>query len=135
MNNRNQEKHFIVDILFVLALFGVFAILRMSWGLGHGDLELVLMYSQNLYFESAGMIVTLITVGKYLEAQAKGRTSRALEQLMDLAPKQATVIRDEEERTIPASQLRVGDTVVVRPGESIPADGIVTQGIDRKSVV
>ena len=111
------------------ALFGVFAILRMSWGLGHGDLELVLMYSQNLYFESAGMIVTLITVGKYLEAQAKGRTSRALEQLMDLAPKQATVIRDEEERTIPASQLRVGDTVVVRPGESIPADGIVTQGM------
>lgn len=111
------------------ALFGVFAILRMSWGLGHGDLELVLMYSQNLYFESAGMIVTLITVGKYLEAQAKGRTSRALEQLMDLAPKQATVIRDEEERTIPAGQLRVGDTVVVRPGESIPADGIVTQGM------
>ncbi len=111
------------------ALFGVFAILRMSWGLGHGDLELVIMYSQNLYFESAGMIVTLITVGKYLEAQAKGRTSKALEQLMDLAPKQATVIRDGVERTIAASQLRVGDTVVVRPGESIPADGVVTQGM------
>ena len=111
------------------ALFGVFAILRMSWGLGHGDLELVIMYSQNLYFESAGMIVTLITVGKYLEAQAKGRTSKALEQLMDLAPKQATVIRDGVERTIAASQLRVSDTVVVRPGESIPADGVVTQGM------
>ncbi len=110
------------------ALFGVFGIFRIGWGLGHGDMELVLAYSQNLYFESAGMIVTLITVGKYLESQAKGKTGRALEQLMELAPKQATVLREGKEQVIRVEELRKGDTVVVRPGERIPADGTILQG-------
>ena len=110
------------------AVFGVFAIFRMSWGMGHGDLALVEAYSRNLYLESAGMIVTLITVGKYLEARAKGQTSRALEKLMHLAPKQATVVRGGKECVVPVEELAVGDEIVVRPGERVPADGTVTTG-------
>ena len=110
------------------ALFGAFAVFRMGWGLGHGDMALVEEYSTNLYFESAGMIVTLITVGKYLEARAKGKTGEALAKLMELAPKKATVVRDGREMIVPASQLVVGDEVVVRPGERIPADGVVLSG-------
>lgn len=110
------------------ALFGAFAIFRMGWGFGHGDMALVQEYSTNLYFESAGMIVTLITVGKYLEACAKGQTSKALEKLMDLAPKQACVVRGGVEQVIPAEELVAGDEVIVRPGERIPADGMVLSG-------
>ena len=110
------------------ALFGAFAIFRMGYGLGHGDLALVNEYSTNLYFESAGMIVTLITMGKYLEARAKGQTSRALEKLMDLAPKQATVIKDGAEELVAVESLAIGDIVVVRPGERIPVDGVITDG-------
>lgn len=109
-------------------LFGVFALFRIGWGLGHGDMALVASYSSNLYFETAGMIVTLVTVGKYLEARSKGQTSKALEKLMDMAPKQATVIRDGAETVIPIEALAVGDTVVVRPGEQIPADGVIVEG-------
>lgn len=110
------------------AVYGVFAIFRMSWGMGHGDWALVSQYSTNLYFESAGMIVTLIDIGKYLEARAKGKTSTAIEKLMDLAPKQATVLRNGKEEVIPVEQLAVGDEMVIRPGESIPADGIISEG-------
>lgn len=110
------------------ALFGIFAIFRMSWGLGHGDLALVNAYSHNLYFESAGMIVTLITVGKYLEARAKGETGRALEKLMDLAPKQATVIRGGIPQVVPIAEVRKGDVLAVKPGERIPADGRILKG-------
>lgn len=110
------------------AFFGAFAIFRMGWGFGHGDMALVQEYSTNLYFESAGMIVTLITVGKYLEARAKGQTSKALEKLMDLAPKQACVVRGGVEQVIPAEELVAGDEVIVRPGERIPADGMVLSG-------
>ena len=110
------------------AVYGVFAIFRMSWGMGHGDWALVSQYSTNLYFESAGMIVTLIDIGKYLEARAKGKTSTAIEKLMDLAPKQATVLRDGKETVIPVEELVVGDEMVIRPGESIPADGIISEG-------
>ena len=110
------------------ALFGVFAMFRMSWGLGHGDLALAAEYSTNLYFESAGMIVTLITVGKYLEARAKGQTTGALKALMQLAPAEAIVLRDGREVTVPAASLALGDTVIVRPGGRIPVDGTVTEG-------
>ena len=110
------------------AAFGVFAIFRMSWGFGHGDLALVAAYGKNLYLESAGMIVTLITVGKYLEARAKGQTGQALEKLMRLAPQQATVVRGGKACVVPVEQLAVGDEVVVRPGERIPADGTVVSG-------
>ena len=110
------------------AAFGAFAIFRMGWGMGHGDWALVQTYSANLYFESAGMIVTLITVGKYLETRAKGKTSAAIEKLMKLAPKEATVLRGGIETVVPVEDLAVGDEIVVRPGERIPADGIVSQG-------
>lgn len=110
------------------AAFGVFAIYRMGYGLGHGDMALVAEYSKNLYLESAGMIVTLITVGKYLEARAKGKTSRALEKLINLAPKQAAVRREGREIVIAAEDLKTGDTVIVRPGERIAADGVVIKG-------
>ena len=110
------------------ALFGVFAMFRMSWGLGHGDLELAVEYSTNLYFESAGMIVTLITVGKYLEARAKGQTTGALKALMQLAPAEATVLRDGAEVTVPVHTIARGEMVIVRPGARIPVDGQVTEG-------
>jgi len=119
------------------ALFGVFAMFRMSWGLGHGDLALVEAYSANLYFESAGMIVTLITVGKYLEARAKGQTTGALRALMQLAPAEAQVVRNGVEETVPVTSLTVGDIIVVRPGARIPVDGTVTEGatsIDESAV-
>ena len=110
------------------ALFGAFALFRIGYGLGHGDMSLVIEYSTNLYFESAGMIVTLITVGKYLEARAKGETSQALESLKKLAPRSAHVIRGGDEVTVPIEQLAVGDLIRVRPGERIPADGVITEG-------
>ena len=119
------------------ALFGAFAMLRMSYGLGHGDLALTAEYGTNLYFESAGMIVTLITVGKYLEARAKGQTTDALRALMKLAPQEATVLLDGVELTVPVSALAAGDTLVVRPGARIPVDGTVTEGttsIDESAV-
>ncbi len=110
------------------ALFGVFAMFRMSWGLGHGDLALAAEYSTNLYFESAGMIVTLITVGKYLEACAKGQTTGALKALMQLAPAEATVVRGGVEQVVPVATLVLGDMIIVRPGARIPVDGTVTDG-------
>ena len=110
------------------ALFGAFALFRIGWGLGHGDMALVTEYSTNLYFESAGMIVTLITVGKYLEARAKGETGRALEALTRLAPREARVVRGGAEVIVPVEQLAVGDLIRVRPGERIPADGTVEDG-------
>ncbi|MBQ9635065.1 MAG: heavy metal translocating P-type ATPase, partial [Acidaminococcaceae bacterium] len=109
-------------------VYGIFAIYRISWGLTHGDAALADVYRMNLYFESAGMIVTLITFGKWLEARSKGRTSSAIEKLKDLAPKQAVVIRDGAEVTVPVEELAEGDEIVVRPGESIPADGVIISG-------
>ena len=109
-------------------LYGIFAIYRMAYGFGHGNMEVVHEYAHALYFESAAMIVTLVTVGKYLEAKSKTKTSDALGKLVDLAPKTANVIREEKEQTIPAEQVAVGDVVVIRPGERIPVDGIVTEG-------
>lgn len=108
--------------------YGIFAVYRIGWGMGHGDTVLIDLYRTNLYFESSGMIVTLITFGKWLEARSKGRTSAAIEKLMDLAPKQARVIRKGEEILLASADLMPGDEVVVRPGESIPADGIITKG-------
>lgn len=109
-------------------IYGIAAIFLIGYGLGHGDMELAAAYSGDLYFESAGMIVTLITLGKYLESRSKGKTSEAIEKLMSLAPKQATVIRDGVEKVIAADELVVGDIVVVKPGESIAADGVIVEG-------
>ncbi len=110
------------------AIFGAFALFRIGYGLGHGDMNLVDEYSRNLYFESAGMIVTLITVGKYFEARAKGSTTRAVEALINLAPKTANVLRDGVEVNISVDELIISDEIVVRPGESFAADGVVIEG-------
>jgi len=109
-------------------IYGIFAVYRMMYGMGHGDMALVGQYSHKLYFESSAMILALVTVGKYLEARSKTKTSDALGKLADLAPKNAAVIRNGTEQVIPAGQLLAGDTVVIRPGDSIPADGKVIEG-------
>jgi len=109
-------------------LYGVFALYRMAYGMGSGDMELVHQYAHSLYFESSAMVPTLVTVGKYLEARSKSKTSNALEKLVDLAPKTATVLRDGAEAVIPSEQIVSGDILVIRPGESIPVDGVVTEG-------
>jgi len=109
-------------------LYGVFAIYQMGYGLGHGEMERVAQYHMDLYFESAGMILTLITLGKYLETRSKGKTSQAITRLMDLAPKTASVLRNGAEVEIPVEEVRVGDKVVVRPGQSIPVDGVILEG-------
>ena len=110
-------------------VYGVFAIYRMGYGLGVQNLHLVHQYHMDLYFESASMILTLITVGKYLESRSKGKTSEAISKLLDLAPKTATVERGGEEIEIPVEELDEGDTVIVRPGASIPVDGVILEGI------
>jgi Cu+-exporting ATPase len=110
-------------------VYGVFAIYQMGWGLGHGDMELVAKYHMDLYFESAGMILALITMGKFLETRSKGKTGEAISRLMDLAPKTAHVIRGGVETEIPVEEVQVGDRVVVRPGQSIPVDGVISEGL------
>ena len=109
-------------------VYGVFAIYQMGYGLGHGDMELVAKYHMDLYFESAGMILTLITLGKFLETRSKGKTGEAISRLMDLAPKTAHVVREGVETEIPVEEVQVGDRVVVRPGQSIPVDGVIVEG-------
>ncbi len=109
--------------------YGVFAIFRMSWGMGTGDMSLVAKYHMDLYFEGGATILTLITLGKYLEAKSKGRTSEAISRLLDMAPKTATVERGGKEITIPVEEVVVGDIVLVKPGMNIPVDGIVLEGI------
>ena len=109
-------------------LYGIYAIYRIGYGLGYGDMELVMKYNHDLYFESAGTILTLITVGKYLESRSKGRTSEAITKLIDMAPKKATVIRDGKEMVIAAADIVKDDIFIVKPGEAAPVDGIITEG-------
>lgn len=109
-------------------IYGCFALLRICYGLGHGDMEVVHHYSMNIYFESAGTILTLITLGKFLETRSKGKTSEAIEKLIDMAPQTAIVERNGVETEIPVSQVRAGDILVIKPGASIPVDGIVIEG-------
>ena len=109
-------------------VYGIYAIYKIGVGMGHGDMELVHTFMMDLYFESAGMILTLITLGKTLEARAKGKTSDAIAKLMDLAPKIATVERDGEELQIPVEDVPLGEVIIVKAGESIPVDGVVLEG-------
>ena len=108
--------------------YGVVALFRMAYGMGHGDWALVEHYRSNLYFESAAMILTLITLGKFLETRAKGKTGDAIRALMDLSPKTAQVRRGGEVQEIPVEDVMVGDIVIVRSGDAIPVDGTVTEG-------
>ena len=109
-------------------IYGVVALFRMAYGIGHGDWELVALYRENLYFESAAMILTLITLGKFLETRAKGKTGDAIRQLMDLSPKTAVVRKDGVEQTVQVASVAVGDVVIVRSGGQIPVDGRVISG-------
>ena len=109
-------------------VYGIYAIFRMSWGLGQGDLALVEGYTHQLYFESAGMILALVTVGKYLETLSKRRTGDALDKLKKLAPDTAIVLRNGVETEIATAYLAVGDVVIIKAGTSVPADGIVEEG-------
>lgn len=109
-------------------VYGIAALFRMAYAMGQDQMEIVAYYSQNLYFESAAMILTLVTLGKFLEARAKGKTGDAIRKLMDLNPKTAVIIRDGNEVVIPVEQVCVGDTVVIRSGGGIPVDGTVIFG-------
>lgn len=109
-------------------IYGLFAMFKMAYGFGHGEMQVVHEYAHALYFESAAIILTLVTVGKYLEAKSKSKTSDALGKLVDLTPKTATVLVNGKEKRIPAEAIKAGDTVVIRPGEVIPVDGTVLQG-------
>ena len=109
-------------------IYGMIALFRMAYAMGHGDWDMVSHYSSNLYFESAAMILTLITLGKFLETRAKGKTGDAIRQLMDLSPKTADVLRDGQILNVPVEQVKLGDVVVVRSGDTIPVDGTVVSG-------
>ena len=109
-------------------VYSTYALFAMTGAQVRGDMDAVMDYMMDFYFESAAMILTLITVGKMLEARSKGRTTDALKSLMKLAPKTATVVRNGKEETVPIEQVQSGDTFVVRPGESIPVDGVVLDG-------
>ena len=110
---------------FVWSVYALFAMTRAQVD---GDSAAVMNYMMEFYFESAAMILTLITVGKMLEARSKGKTTDALKGLMKLAPKTAVVVRDGQEATVPIEQVRKGDIFVVRPGENIPVDGVILEG-------
>ncbi len=109
-------------------VYGVAALYQIGWGMGHGDWQRVERWSMDLYFESAGTILTLITLGKFLETRSKGKTGQAIARLMDLTPKTACVLREGGEVQVPIEDVRVGDRVVVRPGGSVPVDGVIVEG-------
>ena len=108
--------------------YGVYALYKIAFGFGHGDLSMVHQFTHDLYFEGAGTILTLITLGKFLEARAKGKTSDAINKLLNLAPKTAVVIRDAAETVVPVEEVVKGDVLIVKAGESIPVDGILLEG-------
>ena len=109
-------------------VYGIIAIYCIGYGLGHGDKEFAHSYMMNLYFESAAMILALITLGKFLESRAKGKTSQAIEKLIDLSPKTAVVIRDGKEVTVGVDDVQIGEIVVVKAGQSVPLDGVIVEG-------
>lgn len=110
-------------------VYGIFAMYRISYGLGYGDMAVVEQYSHDLYFESSGTILTLITVGKYLESRSKGKTSEAITKLMNLAPNMAILVtEDGQEKEVPTESLQKGDVFLVKPGSLVPVDGIVLEG-------
>ena len=112
----------------VATVYGAYALFNMAFFMGHSNMEAAHHFAMNLYFESAAMILTLITLGKYLEARAKGKTTSSLSKLMDLSPKMATRVEDDVEVQVPAASVRVGDMLMVRTGESVPVDGVVLEG-------
>ena len=118
-------------------IYGIVALLRISYSMGHNDWDTVRLYGDNLYFESAATILTLISVGKFLEERAKGKTGDAIRQLLDLSPKTAIVQTQDGEIEVPVEQVKVGNVVIVRSGGRIPVDGTIVSGrgaIDQSSL-
>lgn len=118
-------------------VYGIIAIYMIGYGLGHNDFELVTRYSKDIYFESAGTILTLITFGKYLETKSKGKTSTAISKLINLAPKTAIVIRRGNEIEVNTEEIILEDIVVMKPGGAIPVDGVIIEGsssVDQSSI-
>lgn len=109
-------------------LYGLYALYAVCYGLGHDDPLLVSRFHMDLYFESGGMIVTLISLGRYLESRARGKTGEAIEKLMKLSPDTATRLENGVETDVPVKDVRMGDTLVVRPGQRVPADGRIIEG-------
>ncbi len=109
-------------------IYGVYAVYKIGWGLGHGNMEMVHKFSMDLYFESSAMILTLITLGKFFEARAKSRTTQSISKLMNLAPKTAVVIRNAVQTEIPIEEVVVNDVIIVKEGTSVPVDGVVIDG-------
>ncbi len=109
-------------------IYGVFALYRIGYGLGHGQLDVVRLYMKDLYFESSAMILTLISLGKFLEARAKKKTSEALEKLIQLRPQTAQVLRNGTEIEIPVENIVIGDAIIIRPGQTLPVDGTIIEG-------
>lgn len=109
-------------------VYGLYALFKMAYGLGHGDSAMVMDFAMNLYFESAGTILALISLGKTLEERAKGKTSEAIAALVDLSPKTARVLEQGQEKEIPVEEVLSGMTLLVKAGESIPVDGVVLEG-------
>ena len=129
LKNRAPNMDSLVAIGSAASLiYGIFAIYMMAYGFGHGDLDLVDVYRKNLYFESSAMILTLITLGKYLEEKSKNKTRSSLSKLMDLAPKTATVLENNEEVQKNIEDVKVGDVIMVRPGEAVAVDGKIIEG-------
>lgn len=118
-------------------VYGLFALMRINYGMGIGNMDIVATYHHDLYFETAATILALITLGKYFESRSKGKTKQALEKLMDLSPKTAIVVRDGDQIEVPIEQVVVGDIVLVKPGNQIPIDGVVVEGsssVDESSI-
>ena len=109
-------------------IYGIASIFMIGYGLGNGRIDIAERYVSNLYFESAATILTLVTVGKFLEERSKNKTNKAVEKLIDLSPETATVLRNGKEITVSADEIVIGDTLIIRPGEKIPVDGTVTEG-------
>ena len=109
-------------------VYSVSRLYVMGYAMGRGETDMAHMAAMNLYFESAAMILTLVTIGKYMESRSKNRTSDAITKLVDLAPKTALVVRNGRETEVPADQVQVGETVIVKPGQGIPVDGVILEG-------
>ena len=126
---RSPNMDSLIAVGSTAALFyGIYAIYQIGSNLSMGTHQVAMDFAMDLYFESAATILTLITLGKYLEAKSKSRTSEAIAKLIDLAPKTAVVLRDQVEVEIPVDEVALGDTVILRPGQSVPVDGVILNG-------
>lgn len=127
--NRRPNMDSLIAIGSTAAIFyGLYAIYRIGYGLGHNDMDIVMAYSMDLYYESAATILSLVTLGKYLETKSKSRTTDAIEKLMELSPDTATIIEKGEEKIIAIEEVTLNHTVIIKAGQFIPVDGVIIEG-------